>query len=150
MLSFTENTQGVAGAQAPATRVAPLCVGTLFDWVPDIEELRVPPRMAALCYDCQEHAACLGRALATKSQGYWAATTTRQRGRMRKHPAQPQKHPLGDGPAEPEKHPPGHASEHQYRKYGCRCPECRAAHAAIRQRQRAAKRAADSLVTLVA
>ena len=121
-----------------------------LDWVPDREALVVPRLQRRLCRSCPTRAACLTRALETRSVGYWAGTITADR-----------KAVAGDaGPSVTELdarqdelarslaaaaaadraqalHPVGEGDLWWYRRRGCRCSECRGANSAHRAAERA-------------
>lgn len=117
-----------------------------MEWVSDRERRVVPDLMAALCRRCPGRQACLLWALAGNEQGYWAGTTSTDRGLLRQMgqdsvEAADWVQDLGrrdllDGAL----HPQGDGSYWWYKRRGCRCGECKAANAGTRASERAKAR----------
>lgn len=113
-----------------------------MEWVPDKEQPLVPDVMATLCRHCPRRGECLLWAVATRSPGYWAGTTSRDRAALvdegcvtvpaaDRRRATVQTAELGDA-----LHPPGQGSFRWYRRR-CRCLECRQHNSARRAAERA-------------
>ena len=133
---------------------AAACAGAVdLGWVPDVEDVLVPEPLRRLCSSCPGRAACLQTATSSGSDGYWAGTTTDDRGRMaasgsvsvaradqlqaalrektRREAAHDQAAAL---------HPAGQDSLWWYRRGGCRCRLCRGHNAQRRGEERARTR----------
>lgn len=143
VLPLGEASESVSAADFPITSA--LCIDTSLEWVPSHEEAIVPDTMARLCRQCPGRSGCLMWAVATRSDGYWAATTTADRDELRKTQAVS----LDAADLEQAKHRAARAADHAravhprgeggwffYRHRGCRCPECRAANSARRRAER--------------
>lgn len=126
-----------------------LCADSAEEWVPDRELPVVPDAMAGLCQACPRQQCCLQEAVAGRHAGYWAGSTSADREVMRQwgwvdrsavavlQQAARDRLRAAQSPA---LHTVGQGSQRWYRR-GCRCGQCRAAHAATRARERARKRA---------
>lgn len=131
-----------------------------LEWTPDTEDTVVPAPHAELCHRCPIRSGCLAWAVDSRSVGYWAGTTTRDRetlaclaeagagavstqwaddlrGRELERIEQERCDDLATA-----LHDPGAGNLRWYRRGGCRCSQCRAANAANRARERARAAAA--------
>jgi hypothetical protein len=152
-------TGGDASEAVPGTvglrRAEAACSGTGdLEWVPEVERHIVPDPMRQLCRRCTGRARCLRWAILTRSEGYWACTTTADRIRL-----------VAEGPVTVARadaiqaalraeaaasaalnraaalHRPGEGSLWWYRHH-CRCAECRRHNAARGARDRTRTRRA--------
>ena len=133
---------------------AAACAGAVeLEWVPDVEDVLVPEPLRRLCSSCPGRTACLQAAVSSGSDGYWAGTTTDDRGRLaasgpvsvargdqlqaalrektRREAAHDQAAAL---------HLAGQDSLRWYRRGGCRCRLCRRHNAQRRGEERARAR----------
>lgn len=142
----------VSSSALPAARCA-RGPAVRLDWIPDLEAAVVPGPMQALCTGCLGRLSCLTRAVATRSQGYWAGTTTADRnqlvaaGRVDLAGADALQAAVRAVRSSAEVrdgaealHPAGQGSLRWYRRRGCRCAQCRRCNADHRAAQRAAAR----------
>jgi hypothetical protein len=130
----------------PIRSAACAAEGTGMEWVPDRERALVPPVMAGLCRGCPGRQQCLLWALAGQEQGYWAATTSADRGWMAAHgqtsvhTADRLQESIRRQAGAGARHREGEGSYFWYRRRGCRCGECQGANTAARARERAKAR----------
>lgn len=159
-LEITASMPGVPGASPfsgdASGRVFAACADRVdLDWVPDDEDQLVPEEQLKLCLGCPARTACLGWAIATSSEGYWAGTTTADRRELeargqvttaaadvlRTRVAADLEARAGQTqPAEAPLHEPGAGSMTWYGRHGCRCTECKRANADKRAGQRRRRR----------
>jgi hypothetical protein len=125
-------------ASESSPRLPVPCAGGGLEWVPADEQAVVPLIQREMCLRCPARTWCLATALDTRSQGYWAGTTTAQRRSLRGGVgvvvADTRREP------QPPTHLPGHGSLLVYRRDRCRCPECRRHNADARLLERGGAR----------
>lgn len=141
------------GASVAFPDVVPCSDTADLDWVPDVEQVTVPEPLRQVCWSCPSRAMCLQWAVSSRSQGYWAGTTTTDRqtlargGRVDVPSADARQAALERQAALDEArdqavalHAPGEDSLRWYRRGGCRCRRCRTHNAEKRSQERARQR----------